>query len=81
MFRSISNAIARTADLVTSTATSAEKVLDNANHYVGEHTKANNLIVTQNAKMRVAKAYQTHASELKEDQELSDLYDSVSEDW
>lgn len=81
MFRSISNAISRTADVVAATATSAEKALDNVNHYVTENTKANNMITTTNAQRRVAKCYQELEEDLNADENLKSHFEKVQSEW
>ena len=81
MFKSMTTAIARTFDVVTTTADAAEKALESGTHFVTEHSKANKLIVTTNAKMRVAKALSDHAEELKDNKDLSSLFDQVSAEW
>lgn len=75
------NAVARTANTVSSTMESAEKALENVNHYVEDHTKANKLLITEAAKMRATKGMRAHTEELNADPELQAIYDQISENW
>lgn len=81
MFRSISNAVSRTFDVIAATAESAEKSLDNINHYVAENTKANNKITTTNAQRRVATCYQELEVDLKADDDLKRHFEKVQNEW
>ncbi|ANJ20743.1 hypothetical protein HYO99_gp09 [Roseobacter phage RD-1410W1-01] len=81
MYQAASDAVVSVFDTVTSTATAAEKVLGDANHYVTENSKANRLTITNNAKMRATKSLAAHRKELNEDEELSQLFDEISAEW
>ena len=81
MFSSFRNAVAKSFDAIAETADSATKALHSANHFIGEHSKANDRIVTRSAQMRVAKFNDEHEAELDEDEDLRVEFDKVVKDW
>lgn len=73
-FKSVFGLVADTADV-------ARLTVDNANHYVREHTKANKKIITSNAQMRLAQAIHEHNTNLESDTKLKTIYENVAKDW
>lgn len=81
MFRSITQAIAAIFNTITTVGDTAGKAISMATTYVDNRATAQNLTDKQQVMLDTAKTMQVLQDELKSDEALKAIYDSLQEEF